>query len=257
MTMSAVDQDSDRDQSLAQAHKVIEALRLLKGERIDHAFTIGRLLVQWEEQGLYHYLGHATQDEVIAQVGLKRATALSNKRLALKFDLEAVRHLGVGKLRLLAANYVEDPASYIYDGIEVPGADGNPTRILVEDVSYRELRDLLRVRKPVSAKANVDELQIAAGLHVVLAPVLEGLVEATVASAATGTADLNAKATAAEVVVPRHADPIGTIDVATPFSGPLQTTALAAKATPAAESLPAMKRQSKRGKGALAVAQIK
>lgn len=163
------------DAGQALAKRIIEDLRLLSSDRIDHAFAIGRLLLQWEQEGLHRHVGHASQDDVIKLVGLKRATAFSNKRLARKFDLAAVRHVGLGKLRLLAANYVDDPASCIYDGIAVPGPDGGLMRVSVEDVSYRQLQALLRANRERGTRGASAAPAVAPELHAALALVLHGL----------------------------------------------------------------------------------
>lgn len=143
-----------KDVRAARAARIIEELTLLSSDKIDQAFAAGRLLLEWEEGGYFEVAGHETQEAVIAATGMKRSTALSNKRLAAKFDLEQVRHLGVGKLRLLAANYLDAPLAVVYDGIEIADGEGGTKFVMVEDLSYRELQGVLAaMRKAKGGRA--------------------------------------------------------------------------------------------------------
>lgn len=167
-----------------RANRIRADLRLLSSDRLDQAFAIGRMLIEWEEEKLGDVVGHKTQEDVISEVGLKRATALSNKRLAKKFDLEQVRHLGLGKLRLLAANFIEDPARIIFDGIEIEDGDRGTKRVSVEDLTYRELRDILKVKKEQTKqpRQSEEETQLAREIEKAIEPALESF-EASAGSA--------------------------------------------------------------------------
>lgn len=134
---------------VARAAEIKEQLKVLAADLITHAFRRGDLLIEAERDDLYGEMGVQNQEQLIKAIGMKRSTAMSDKRLALKFDLAAHRHIGLGKLRLLAANYNDDPVAAIYEGIEAP--DG--TLVAVETATYRELQHLFSSRKKAASKS--------------------------------------------------------------------------------------------------------
>lgn len=176
-TESAVAETAATDLQV-RAREIIERLTLITQNKVACAFEIGRLLLEWENERLYDQFGHKTQDEVFAMVGLKRATAYLNKRIVTIFKQEEVEHLGIGRIRLLAAKHIEDPMKLINEGIEVRGPRGKSTRHKVDELSYRELQQLLKdpdIRKRLKADKAFETRIAKKALKLAAAPILADL----------------------------------------------------------------------------------
>lgn len=147
-----VSDSNETDIKKARALEVREQLQLLTASRVEQVFARGQLLLECERDGLYSLLGYAHQEDFIRALGLKRATAFSDKQIARVFDRTLHGQLGIGRLRLLAADCVPDPLSIVANGIEIERAPGQAERVPLEQVSYRELRRALARYKRTSAK---------------------------------------------------------------------------------------------------------
>lgn len=159
--------DDDRDEAAekARANEVLSQLKLLSSDKVEQVYQRGKLLNEWSERRLYKRLRHGSKNDVLDRIGLRPSTASSDQQLAAKFDLDTVRLLGIGKARLLAANFFDDPTAVVYGGLDLPDGNGGVEHYNVEEVSYRVLQALIkRYRAAKRADAAVtkpqDEVQL-------------------------------------------------------------------------------------------------
>lgn len=131
----------------ARARELDMVARALLATAATRAFESGRVFNEIAEGQLFLALGCSSFEEYLASLeaaGFKRATIYSNMRLAQKFDQERHRHVGVGRLRLLAADYVPDPVKLLEEGIEVPDGKGGTVRRAIKEMTCRNLGTALR-----------------------------------------------------------------------------------------------------------------
>lgn len=152
----------------------------------EKAFASGHVFKEIRDDKLFKYLGYATFEvyiDILEAEGFKRATIWSNINLVEKFDEQAHAHIGVGRLRMLGANYVEDRLEIVEKGFPVgPNGERKP----VAQITAANLRRLLKERARKEGK-----LERKAGKKkqdAVLAKKTDRAIEAMVGPAGTVTA---------------------------------------------------------------------
>lgn len=139
----------------AKAQEIDRTIRALIAAPIDRAFETGRLFNEIVRCKHYLALGYDSFEaylENLETLKFKRSTAYRNMKLAEKFDRDKHGQLGVGKLRLLMADYVTDPFQLIKDGIPAPDGKGGFKTMELSKLSCRDLEKLLRKMRPAAGK---------------------------------------------------------------------------------------------------------
>lgn len=168
---------------VAKARQLDQLARALLATPVARAFESGRAFNEIADGQLYRALGFATLEDYhtsLEAAGFKRATIYSNMRLVQKFDRELHGHVGVGRLRLLSADYVVDPHQLIAEGIDVPDGKGGFTRRPVKELSCAKLgRELRKLRPPQPRPRKRKEVEqqpdpLVALAEAAVAPLLAG-----------------------------------------------------------------------------------
>ena len=138
----------------AQIRATFEHIRLLMGEKTERAFEAGKLLLEIQANGSHEFFGLPHFTALLREMGLRASTAYSNMAVARHFDVHAHGHLGIGKLRLLAANEHPDRFDLLAEGVPVEEPDGTLHILDVQTAKYSELSRALKAHRDVSKRAD-------------------------------------------------------------------------------------------------------
>lgn len=130
-----------------QVRAAFDRIRVLMGTNTARAFEAGKLLLEAQARNSHEALGLPNFTALLEAMKLRSSTSYSNMAIARHFDLHAHGHLGIGKLRLLAADEHPDRLALIEEGVPVEGPDGTLHILDVKAAKYRELSQALKAHR--------------------------------------------------------------------------------------------------------------
>lgn len=134
------------------AQRLESRLMDLLAAAVERAFESGQIFNEIAHEKHFEALGFQTFEAYVAKLeasGFKRSTIFSNMKLAATFDPAQHGAIGIGKLRLLLADYLTDPHRLIAEGFPSLDDEGKQQFRPLSQISCRELSKLIRQMRPL------------------------------------------------------------------------------------------------------------